>query len=133
MRIGKALTAVCCAVGITLFTLSAVRGQYNLSLAAFTVFLGLGLFEKKAVHYSKLDFSDRRAFARGTPIKHVAISSQCTIKKALSFLAAGQFLVLDVYDENERFLGCLTQSQLSDFFQKNHLYAPLAGYFSDFL
>ena len=127
---GKILTVLCCIAGITLFVFFLANGQCNLTLVIFTLFLALGLFEKQATHYVKLDFSDSRAFERGTLIKHVAISSNCTIKKAISFLGAGHFLVLDVYDEKQRFLGCLTQTQLSDFFQRNHLYTTLAWYFS---
>ncbi|MBQ2740915.1 MAG: hypothetical protein IJF39_04795 [Clostridia bacterium] len=126
----KISTAVFCIVGAVLCVLSAVHGAFNLSLAVFTLFLLLSLFDKGEPHYVKLDFSDRRAFERGTPIKHVAVSPNCTVKKALTFLCADSYLVLDVYDETEGFLGSMTQTQLSDFFQKNHLYATLAWYFS---
>ena len=129
----KISTAIFCAAGITLSVLSALHGAFNLSLAVFTVFLLLSLFEKEAPQYVKLDFSNRRAFERGTPIQHVAISPKCTVKTALTFLCVDSYLILDVYDEQERFLGSLTQSELSDFFQKNHLYTPIAEYFSDFL
>ena len=125
----KISTAIFCATGITLSVFSAVHGSFNLSLAVFTVFLLLSLFEREEPQYVKLDFADRRAFERGTPILHVAVSPSCTIKKALTFLCVDNYLILDVYDEQERFLGSLTQTQLSDFFQKNHLYTPIGAYF----
>ena len=129
----KISAAIFCGVGITLSVFSAIHGAFNLSLAVFSLFLLVELFEKEEPQYCKLDFSDRRAFERGTPIQHVAVSPSCTLKKALSFLCVDNYLILDVYDEQERFLGSLTQTQLSDFFQKNHLYTPLGAYFSDFL
>lgn len=129
----KISTAVFCATGITLSVFSAIHGAFNLSLAIFSVFLLLSLFEKNEPQYVKLDFADRRAFERGTPILHVAVSPKCTIKKALTFLCVDSYLILDVYDEQERFLGSITQTQLSDFFQNNHLYTPIADYFPDFL
>ncbi len=127
--ISKISTAVFCVVGTIFSVLSAIYGTFHLSLAIFTVFLLLSLFEKETPQYVKLDFADRKAFERGTPIQHVAISPNCTIKKALTFLCADSYLILDVYDENEGFLGTLTQTQLSDFFQKNHLYTPILEYF----
>lgn len=127
--ISKISTAVFCVIGTIFSVLSAIYGTFHLSLAIFTVFLLLSLFEKETPQYVKLDFADRKAFERGTPVKHVAISPNCTVKKALTFLCADSYLVLDVYDENEGFLGTLTQTQLSDFFQKNHLYTPILEYF----
>jgi stage IV sporulation protein FB len=130
--VGKSLTAAVCAVGLAATVLGVIRGQFYLSLFAFTLFLLISLFERKEAYYVKLDFSDRRAFERGTPITHVAVSCRCTLKKALSFLTPGNYLVLDVYDDEQRFLGSLTQTQLSDFFQKSHLYAPILEYFPKF-
>ncbi len=126
----KISAAIFCGAGAILSVLSAINGAFNLSLAIFSVFLLLSLFGKEEPQYVKLDFADRRAFERGTPIKHVAVSPNCTVKKALAFLSADSYLVLDVYDENDGFLGSLTQTQLSDFFQKNHLYTTLAWYFA---
>lgn len=126
----KIITAVFCGIGVVLCVFSAIYGAFNLSLAVFTLFLLLSLFDKGEHRYVKLDFSDRKAFERGTPIKHIAVSPNCTVKKAITFLCADSYLVLDVYDENEKFLGSITQTQLSDFFQKNHLYTTLSWYFS---
>ena len=103
-----------------------------LSLGAFTLFLIAGLFSKKNSAYVKLDFSSKKALNRGIPIKHVAIREECSVKKALGFLSAGQYLVLDVYTKKERYLGSITQNELSDFFQKTRLSATLHEYFHRF-
>ena len=130
--IARAITAALCAGLLFAFVFSAIKGGANVTLLVFTVFLAVGVFEKRKSNYYKLDFSNRRAFERGVPIKHVAISDGCTVKKALMFLSSNSYLVLDVYSENEKYLGSVTQSQLSDFFQKTHLYATLKEFFFDF-
>lgn len=131
-QVCKFCTVFLCVFGVISFVLALKNGVYNLSLAAFTVFLILGLFPKRKSSYFKLDFSNRNAFLRGVPIKRVAVSEECTVKKALTFLSAGSYLVLEVYGKNDGFVGCISQSELSDFFQKSHLYAPLGEYFSVF-
>ena len=123
------LSLALCAVGVFAFAWHAMKGDLNLSLIAFTLFVAVGLFDKKKTSYSKLDFSNRRAFEHGTPVKHIAVAESCTVKKALSFLSSGDYLVLDVYDKDERYVGSLTQTELSDFFQRATLYTPLCEYF----
>ena len=77
----------------------------------------------------KIDFSNRRAFERGIPVKRVAVASSCTVKKAISFLSSGDYLILDVYTDNETYIGSMTQSQLSDFFTLANIDTPLSEYF----
>ena len=128
----KMVSAAVCLAGGALFISTCFQGNPNLSLGAFTVFLFAGLFAKKD-GYVKLDFSNRKAFERGIPIKHIGVLETCTVKKALAFLSSGQYLSFDVYTKDERFLGSISQSQLSDFFQKRNLYATFSEFFSDFL
>lgn len=127
----RILSAALCLAGGALFAATCAQGKPNLSLGAFTIFLIAGLFSKKD-GYVKLDFSNRKAFERGIPIKHVGVLETCTVKKALTFLSAGQYLSFDVYTQDERFLGSISQSQLSDFFQKRNLYATFSDFFRDF-
>ena len=127
--ITKALSATLCTTGTILFILSAIHRQPNLSLLFFTLFVAVGLFEKKKPTYCKIDFSNRRAFERGIPVKRVAVASSCTVKKAISFLSSGDYLILDVYGDNEAYVGSMTQSQLSDFFAASSIDTPLLEYF----
>lgn len=126
------LSVLLCVCGAASFLLGLVGGVYNISLAAFTVFLIFGLFPKQKSAYFKMDFSNRNAFRRGVTVKHVAVLADCTVKKALTFLCAGSYLVLEVYGENDKFVGTIHQGELSDFFQKTHLYATLGEYFQVF-
>ena len=132
LLICRIVSGTLCLAGIALFATTCFQGNPNLSLGAFTVFLFAGLFAKKH-GYVKLDFSNRKSFERGIPIKHVGVLETCTVKKALAFLSSGQYLSFDVYTKDERFLGSISQSQLSDFFQKRNLYATFSEFFSDFL
>lgn len=132
LLICKIITIFTCFLGAFAFIFSCIKHTPMLSLGAFTLFLIAGLFSKKNSAYIKLDFSSRKSLNRGIPIKHVAIGEECTVKKALGFLSAGQYLVLDVYTKKEKYLGSVTQNELSDFFQKTRLSATLKEYFHKF-
>ena len=127
--ISNVITAVLCAVGIVFSVITAIKGSFNPTLLAFAVFLLLGLFPKREAAYTKLDFSDKKAFERGAAVLHVAVSERCTVKKALSFLSDGQYLMLDVYSGDEKYLGSISQGELHSFFIRRNLYAPLKEYF----
>lgn len=126
----KTLSAVLCGIGLIAFTITAFYGTINYSLFFFTLFVAVGLFEKSKPAYTKIDFSNRRAFERGIPVKRVAVASTCTVKKAISFLSSGDYLILDVYADNEAYVGSMTQSQLSDFFAFSNIDTQLGEYFT---
>ena len=132
LKIGKIITMVCCFLGVCVFISSALAGVPNFSVLAFSLFLAAGVFTRKHSSFVKLNFSMRNAFERGIPLKQIALSSVCTVKKSLTFLSPDCYLLLHVYDEKERFLGTLTQNELSEFFAKTGLYATLGEYFAHF-
>jgi stage IV sporulation protein FB len=115
--------------GITLFfaigllavsIILALRKSFNLTLLAFALFLAVGAFgnrDKSAV-YSKMDFSCREALRRGVELRRVAVLDTCTVKGALRFLSRGSYLVLEVYDKNEKHLFDLPQNLLAELFTK---------------
>ena len=117
-RICRAVTLLFSFLFLLCFALLCTRRSFNFSLLAFGIFLLVGAFgnrDKRAV-YDKLDFSRRDALQRGTEIRRVAVLHSCTLKHALRFLSRGSYLVLEVYDENERRLFKLSQNQLSQLF-----------------
>ena len=132
LKIGKIITLVCCFLGVCVFISSALAGVPNFSVLAFSLFLAAGVFTRKHSSFVKLNFSTRNDFERGIPLKQIAVSSVCTVKKSLTFLSPDSYLLLHVYDEKERFLGTLTQNELSEFFAKTGLYATLGEYFAHF-
>jgi len=102
----------------TFFILLCLRRTPNVTLFAFSVFLFVGAFgnkDKDAV-YDKMDFSCHDVLKRGTEIRHVAVMETCTVKNALRFLSRESYLVLEVYDENERHLFNLPQNTLAELF-----------------
>ncbi len=106
-----------CAFLLAFFILCA-RGRFNLSLLAFGVFLFVGAFgnrEKNAV-YEKLDFSFTPSLRKGVELRRVAILDECPVKDAFRFLARGSFLVLEVYDRQDRHLFDLSQNRLAALF-----------------
>ena len=100
------------------FVILLFRKTLNPSLLAFALFLLFGAFgspEKNAV-YDKMDFSCREALKRGVELRRIAVLSTCTVKDALRFLMKGSYLVLEVYDEDERHLFDISQNELSQLF-----------------
>ena len=48
-----------------------------------------------------MEFSAKKAFARGAEIRRIAVLGSCPIKDTLRFITKGSYLVLEVYDEAE--------------------------------
>ncbi len=117
-KICRIITLAFAGVFFTLFILFCCRHTLNFTLLAFSVFLAVGGFgnrDKQAV-YHRLDFSSKSALRRGVEIRRVAVLHTCTVKSALRFLSAGSYLVLEVYDEQEKHLFDLPQNLFSDLF-----------------
>ncbi len=131
-RICRSIT-FCFAGGLAvLFAVFATQGKLNATLLLFALFLffgGIGNGKESAAVYGKIDFSFKSAFARGAEIKRYAVSTQNTVKTALKFLSKGNYLILDLYNEEERYVGSLTQTQLFECFEKESLYATLGEIF----
>lgn len=117
-RICRALTLAFAALFFAAFFLSVAQGSANITLLAFGGFLLLGALgnkERDAV-YGKMDFSSREALKKGVEMRRVAVLDTCPIKDAMRYLARGSYLVLEVYDENERHLFDLPQNEFSAWF-----------------
>ena len=117
-----------------LFVIQCICKTPNLSALIFGIFLfvgGLGN-KKQPLFYERMQFSAKKAFARGAEIRRVAVLGSCPIKDTLRFITKGDYLVLEVYDDNERHLFDLSQNQLSDLFSHaKSPYEPLISvYFS---
>lgn len=117
-KICRAVTLLFAAFFLFSFVVLCIRKTPNFTLLAFGIFLAVGAFgnrDKRAV-YDKMDLSCRDALKKGTEIRRVAVLETCSVKNALRFLARGSYLVLEVYDKNEKHLFDLSQNELSDLF-----------------
>ncbi len=113
------------------FVFGLFYGVTAVTAAVFAAFLAAGALpqgKERELAYRKLDFSLSDALRRGVVVKRVAVTTDCTVKQALRFLSRGEYLVLDVYDEAEKFQGELTQNELSRAFLKTNLYAKLGDF-----
>ena len=120
-KICRATTLTIAGCLLTLFILLYTKKHVNLTLLAFAVFLAVGAFgnrDKQAV-YKRLDFSLKSALRRGIEIRRVAVLETCTVKSALRFLSTGSYLVLEVYDQNERHLFNLPQNLFASLFSNS--------------
>ena len=120
----RIITLLFAAAFFALFVIQCICKTPNLSALIFGIFLfvgGLGN-KKQPLFYERMQFSAKKAFARGAEIRRVAVLGSCPIKDTLRFITKGGYLVLEVYDDNERHLFELSQNQLSDLF--SHAKSP---------
>ncbi len=119
---------------LAVFICLCVQKTYNYSLLLFAVFLALGAVgnKKDRAGYVKIDFTYREAFKRGVEIKRVALSSRCTFKRALTYFESGKYLILEVYDDKENYLGELPQNELSALLLSKSVYTPIGDFFNNF-
>ena len=101
-------------------------GTKNYTLLIFALFLGAGSFPtKQDAVYSKVNFSNLSALDHGLEIRRVAVSENTCVKSVLRYLCRGNYLILEVYDDAERYKGEVRQSELAEFFANASLYAKI--------
>lgn len=130
-KICKAVALVTAAGLFGAFALLCVKGTPNFTLLLFAAFVGVGAFGnfgKSKAAYTKIDFSSKNAFRRGVPVRRVAVADSCTLKKAVGFVTQGEYLVLDVYDEGENYLGEVRQNDLAEIFYSSDIYRKIGEF-----
>lgn len=129
IKICKIVTLIISAALFVLFTFLCFQKQFNFTLLFFAVFLLFGAIGngKNSAAYKKIDFSIPKALTRGVVLKRVALSKNCTLKNALPFLEQGSYLVFEIYDENEFYLGELSQNELSKLLLTENIYKTLGS------
>ncbi len=107
-------------LALALFIASILRKTPNLSLLPFASFLFLGVIGNKndPAAYEKMDFSYANALKKGVELRRVALYERCPIKDALRYVTRGSYLVLEVYDDNEKKRFELPQNELAEYFQR---------------
>ena len=107
-------------LALALFIVGIVKKSPNLSLLPFASFLFIGAIGNKndPAQYEKMDFAYSNALKKGVELRRVAIFARCPIKDALRYVVRGSYLVLEVYDENERKIFELPQNELAEYFQR---------------
>lgn len=117
-KICRIVTLVFAFAFLIVFSVLCFQQTFNFSLLSFGAFLFVGAFgnrEKSAV-YSRMDFSSLDAIKKGALLQRVAVLGTRPIKDTLKYVVSGAYLVLEVYDENERHLFDLPQNELSVWF-----------------
>lgn len=105
------------------------KGTFSLSLLLFALFVLLGLPKRKKGEgvYEKIDFNALGRLKEGLPVRHVAVGEACTLKRAIGFLAQGEYLVLEVFNEAGERLGELPQNELAGEILKRNLYETVGN------
>ena len=120
-KICRVVTLCFAALILFLFVFTCAIQQPNISLLLFSSFLTVGAFgnrDKSAV-YAIIDFSRTDALRRGTEIRRVAVLNTCTVKNAMRFLSEEYYLILEVYDNDEKFLFQLSQNDFAFLFSQS--------------
>lgn len=117
-KLCRIVTLVFSAIFLVAFALQCIRHEPNPTILAFGIFLLVGAFgnRDKAAAYTRMDFSRTPPLKRGVEIKRVAVLDSCPVKNVLRFLSRDSYLVLEVYDLQERHLFDLSQNELSALF-----------------
>lgn len=125
-KICRAIAFFIVVILIAFFAALFTRGIKNYTLLVFAVFLGAGNFpSRQNAVYAKINFSHLSALDHGLEIRRVAVSFDTRVKSVLRYLCRGKYLILEVYDKNERYRGEIRQSELAEFFSKASLYAKI--------
>ncbi|MBE5744988.1 MAG: hypothetical protein E7355_02505 [Clostridiales bacterium] len=119
-RITTLVSIVLAAAVLLLFFGTLLRREPNLSLLPFSLFIFVGALGNKnaPAAYEKIDFSCKDALKNGVELRRVAVSVHCPIKDVLRYVTPGYYLVLEVYDDDERKRFELPQNELSQYFQR---------------
>lgn len=109
---------------LAFFVYALFNGVFSLSLLLFALFVLLGVPKGKSCEraYERIDFRSCGKLKRGMVVRRVAVDDSCTLKKALGFFSQGEYLLLDIFDENGEPLGTLTQNRLSEAILQENLY-----------
>lgn len=130
-RICRGVTLSVAAGLLTAFVVLCVRKTPNFTLLAFTLFLVAGAFgnpKNADATYRKINFSSKAAFRRGVEIRRVAVEETCPLKRAVGFIERDKYLILDVYDEKENYLGEIGQNELAEIFSRAEIYDPVGDF-----
>ena len=122
-----ALSLVLAAALLALFVFSCFVSP-NFSVLFFAAFIVCGAFDGRASRYRRIRFDFSAAMKRGMEIKKVALSENCTVKKAISFLERGKYLEITVFDGEGEFLCELSEGELCAILERADIYRPLSEY-----
>lgn len=130
-RICRGITLAFAATLLAAFVAQCVKKTPNFTLLAFALFLAVGAFgntKADEAKYVKINFSSKDAFRRGVEIRRVAVTTDCTLKRAVGFVERDKYLILDVYDREENYLGEIRQNELAELFFSAGIYQTLGEF-----
>ncbi len=123
--------ALAAALSALFFVLLFARGVCNLTALLFALFIVCGSFGGRDCRYERVRFCLLADMKRGLEVRKVALSQDCTVKRAMSFLQRGKYLEAEIFDRQGEFVCLLTQADLCRIFSEADLYRPLGDYLGD--
>ena len=102
--------------------------RVNFTVLFFAAFIVFGALDKKNSRYRRIRCDYSADMKRGMEIKKIALSADCTVKKALSFLERGKYLEITVFDAAGGFVCELSEAEFCAILERADIYSPLAAY-----
>ena len=125
-KICRFVTIFLSATLLCVFFLLARRGTLNYSVLGFVFFLVAGIFSKNTdARYLKIGYSHLTALSRGVEIKRVAVLKSTPLKSILRYLCQGKYLLLEIYDNQEKLVGEMRQTQFCEALKGSSIYTPI--------
>ncbi len=112
-----------------LFVYGCFFVSVNFTVLFFSAFLFAGALGGKDRAYLRIRADYSREMKKGLEVKRIAVRTDCTIKKMLSFLRRGKYAEFIVYDENGEYVGEVSEEEFAKILEKASLYAPIGEYF----
>lgn len=100
----------------------------NFTLAFFAAFLLAGALGGRERTYLRIRADYSREMKKGLEVRRVAVRSDCTVKKLLSFLQRGKYAEFIVYGGNGEFICELSEEEFSEILENADLYSPIGTY-----
>lgn len=120
------LSLVVSAILVTVFFFCLKNGVANYGILTFALFLVSGNLSKNGdAVYTKINFCNLSALESGLEIRRVAVSENAPLKSVFRYLHRGKYLILEVYDGKEKYLGEVRQSELAEFFTQCSGYSKI--------
>lgn len=104
-----------------LFFLFGAKGEWNVTLPFFSLFVLTGCVQGERYGYGRIRFDLSRELGRGVEEKRLAVSEEMPLRKVIPHLSQERFLVLDVFSADGEGRGVLRQTELCRWLEEEDL------------
>lgn len=122
----KTLSLLFCTLLSVGFVWTFIRGQANVSLLFFALFLGVGCLQGGKYGYERMKFDLSEDLRRGVEEKRVAISEDTVLQKIIPLLSRDKYLILDVFSVTGEYVQSIRQEEICKLLEEEDLQKKLS-------